>query len=79
MRSTKDRKIAGVCGGIAEYFDVDSSIVRLMWVLAVVLPIPFVPAFLGYFIAWIVMPKAYAAAVCIPSPPAATTASAQAV
>ena len=58
MRSVTDRKIAGVCGGIAEYFEVDSSIVRLLWVLVVLLPIPFVPAFLGYFVAWLVMPKA---------------------
>lgn len=57
-RSVMDRKIAGVCGGIAEYFEVDSSIVRLLWVLAVILPIPLVPAFLGYFVAWIVMPNA---------------------
>jgi phage shock protein C len=57
-RSVSDRKIAGVCGGIAEYFDIDSTIVRLIWVLLVILPIPLVPAFLGYFIAWIVMPKA---------------------
>ena len=27
-----DRKIAGVCGGIAEYFDIDAAIVRLGWV-----------------------------------------------
>jgi phage shock protein C len=58
MRSATDRKIAGVCGGIAEYFEMDSTIVRLVWVLAVLLPIPFVPAFLGYFVGWLVMPKA---------------------
>ena len=32
-RSKKDRMIAGVCGGIAEYLGIDSSIVRLLWVL----------------------------------------------
>lgn len=31
-RSQSDRKIAGVCGGIAEYFDLDSTIVRLITV-----------------------------------------------
>ena len=35
MRSRTDRKIAGVCGGIAEYLDVDSTIVRVIWVVAV--------------------------------------------
>ena len=58
MRSVVDRKIAGVCGGVAEYFDVDSTIVRLLWVLACFVPFPVIPAILGYFIAWIVMPEA---------------------
>src|SRR5688500_18491368 len=31
-RSTTDRQIAGVCGGLAEYFQVDSTAVRLVWV-----------------------------------------------
>lgn len=30
--SDTDKKLAGVCGGIAEYFDIDSTIVRLIWV-----------------------------------------------
>ena len=32
---SKDRKIAGVCSGIAEYFDIDPTIVRILWVLFV--------------------------------------------
>ncbi len=32
-RSTDDRIIAGVCGGIAEYFGIDSFVVRALWVL----------------------------------------------
>ena len=31
-RSEKDRMIAGICGGIAEYLDIDPVIVRLIWV-----------------------------------------------
>ncbi|HJY87562.1 MAG TPA: PspC domain-containing protein [Candidatus Acidoferrales bacterium] len=58
MRSSTDSKIAGVCGGFAEYFEVDSTIVRLVWVFLVVLPVPVVPAILGYLAAWIIMPKA---------------------
>jgi phage shock protein C len=58
MRSVVDRKIAGVCGGVAEYFDVDSTIVRLLWVLACFVPFPVIPAILGYGVAWIVMPEA---------------------
>ena len=34
-KSSSDRKIAGVCGGIAEYLGVDSTIVRLVWALLV--------------------------------------------
>ena len=33
MKSRTDRKISGVCGGIAEFFDVDVTVVRLLWVL----------------------------------------------
>jgi phage shock protein PspC (stress-responsive transcriptional regulator) len=33
-RSSRDKKIAGVCGGIAEYFGIDPTIVRLLWVIA---------------------------------------------
>jgi phage shock protein C len=66
MRSVADRKIAGVCGGVAEYFDVDSTIVRLLWVLACFVPFPVIPAILGYFIAWIVMPEAPLTAAVTP-------------
>lgn len=34
-KSQNDRKIWGVCGGIAEYFNVDSTLVRLIWALLV--------------------------------------------
>ena len=34
-RSKKDEKLAGVCGGIAEYLGIDSTLVRLIWALFV--------------------------------------------
>ena len=34
-KSVKDRKLTGVCGGLAEYFDIDSSIVRIVWLILV--------------------------------------------
>ena len=34
-KSVKDRKLTGVCGGIAEYFDIDSSIVRIVWLVLI--------------------------------------------
>ena len=58
MRSATNCKIAGVCGGFAEYFEVDSTAVRLVWVFLVLVPVPLVPAILGYLAAWIIMPKA---------------------
>jgi phage shock protein C len=78
MRSAVDCKIAGVCGGIAEYLEVDSTLVRLVWVLLVLMPVPVVPAFVGYFVAWLVMPKAPLAATVDPrTAPGAAPHSAQ--
>ena len=34
-KSRNDRKICGVCGGLAEYFNVDSAVVRLLWVILI--------------------------------------------
>lgn len=70
-RSVVDRKIAGVCGGIAEYLEIDSTLVRLIWVLLVLMPVPLVPAFLGYFVAWLVMPLAPYPTPQVASPAAA--------
>ena len=56
--SAVDKKIAGVCGGIAEYLDVDPTIVRLIWVALSVVPGGFVGGALAYFLAWIIIPKA---------------------
>ena len=54
-RSTKDRKIAGVCGGIAEHLDVDPTIVRLIAVVFALATVVF-PFLIGYLIAWWVVP-----------------------
>ncbi len=53
-RSKKNKILAGVCGGIAEYFDVDPVLVRLLLVLLVLM------GFAGiilYLVAWIIMPE----------------------
>jgi len=34
-KSRTDRKVAGVCGGIAEFFDVDVTVIRILWILAI--------------------------------------------
>jgi len=56
--SATDKKIAGVCGGIAEYLDVDHTIVRLIWAALSVVPGGFVGGALAYVIAWAIIPKA---------------------
>lgn len=53
-RSAHDRKICGVCGGIAEYFNIDSTIVRLGGVLLTC--VSFGTGILAYFIAAVIMP-----------------------
>lgn len=53
MRSRSDKKIAGVCGGFAEYLDVDSTLIRLIWLLFLFMG---GSGILAYIIAWIVMP-----------------------
>lgn len=56
--SATDKKIAGVCGGLAEYLDVDATIVRLIWVALSVVPGGFVGGALAYLLAWFIIPKA---------------------
>jgi len=53
-RSTRESRVAGVCGGIAEHFDVDPVLVRL-GVVALFLAVPPL-GLLGYAVAWLVMP-----------------------
>ena len=54
-RSRTDRKIAGVCGCIAEYFDIDPVIIRVLWLVAVCCA---GSGLLAYIIALIVIPQA---------------------
>lgn len=53
--SANDRKIAGVCGGLAEYFNTDATLVRLIFVVLIMLGGSGV---IIYLIAWIIMPSA---------------------
>jgi phage shock protein C len=55
VRPRCGRKIAGVCAGVAEYFDIDVTLVRLLWVVVAFFP-PSI-GLLGYVVAWIVMPE----------------------
>jgi len=51
---TRDKKICGVCGGVANFFDVDPTIIRIAWVCSVLC---FGVGFFAYFIAALIMPK----------------------
>jgi phage shock protein C len=54
IRPRAGRKIAGVCQGFAEYFDLDVSLVRVVWLLASIMT---GVGLITYPIAWIVMPE----------------------
>jgi len=53
-RSSTNYMLAGVCGGIAEYFDIDPTLVRLVWVIITLMG---GAGILAYIIAAIIIPK----------------------
>ena len=53
MRSGRDKKIAGVCAGVAHYFDIDPTIVRVIWG---VLAFGYGAGIVAYIILWIIAP-----------------------
>ena len=55
MRSGSDQKIAGVCTGVANYFDIDPTIVRVIWG---VLAFCYGAGIVAYIILWIIAPVA---------------------
>ena len=56
-RSLKDKKIAGICGGMAEVYDLDPTLIRLglvfLGIATGILPLLF-----NYIVGWIIIPKA---------------------
>ena len=53
--SDSDKKIAGICGGIAETYGIDSTLIRLAWVF-IGLATAIIPALVTYIVAWIIIP-----------------------
>ncbi len=53
-KSQVDRKLCGVCGGIAEYFNIDPTLVRLLWIL---FSLAGGAGLLAYIIAAVIMPE----------------------
>ena len=54
-RSKNDRMLGGVCAGLGEYFDIDHTVIRLVWAVITVLSIG--TGVLVYIIAWIIIPE----------------------
>jgi phage shock protein C len=54
VRPRHDRKIAGVCAGFAEYFDLDVTLIRIVWAVCIVCG---GVGALAYFVAWIIIPE----------------------
>ena len=53
--SNKDRKIAGFCGGLAEYFNIDPTLMRLIYIVLTFISMG--TGILVYLIAWIMVPR----------------------
>jgi phage shock protein C len=67
MRSSTNKKLGGVCAGLAEYFDMDVTLVRVLWLLVVLCG---GTGILLYIILWIVLPLAPVDVVVqTPAPP----------
>jgi phage shock protein C len=56
VRPRAERKIAGVCAGLAEYFDLDITLVRVLWLVITIFS-AVVFGIVAYVVAWIVMPE----------------------
>jgi phage shock protein PspC (stress-responsive transcriptional regulator) len=56
VRSINDRKIAGVCAGVAEYFDLDPLLVRIVWLLLLLCA---GTGALAYIVCWVLFPEGY--------------------
>jgi phage shock protein C len=57
---SKDKIIAGVCGGLAEWLGWDPTLVRILYIIVSILSAAF-PGFIVYIILWIIMPSEQAA------------------
>jgi len=54
--SNTDKKLAGVCGGLGEYFEIDSTLVRLLTVVIAV-PTGIIPMLIAYIVGWMIIPR----------------------
>ena len=64
VRLRATRKVAGVCGGFAEYFDLDVTLIRVVWLILAILTFPVL--LLVYVVCWIVVPEEPFMLACAP-------------
>ncbi len=57
LRKSRDKKLAGVCGGIAEYCGIDPTVVRLLWVLGTIFLSVIVGGIVAYLVCALVFPE----------------------
>ncbi|CAH2461569.1 MULTISPECIES: PspC domain-containing protein [Bacillus] len=55
-KSETDKMLFGICGGLGEYFDISSTLIRIIWVIAILC---FGTGFLVYLICLLLMPRSY--------------------
>ena len=56
LTRSQDEWIAGICGGIAQYFGWDKNLTRIIWLLLTLFTAGF-PGIIAYLVLWILMPK----------------------
>ena len=56
-RSTTDKKLLGVCGGLAEYFGLDSTLMRIIWVLVTLFTGIGLTLIVVYFVMGLIVPE----------------------
>lgn len=70
-RSREESRLAGVCGGLGTYLDLDPVFVRVIWVAGTCIT-GFIPGIVAYLLAWIIMPEQPLPVVMPTAPPVVT-------
>jgi phage shock protein C len=68
FRSTSNRTLGGVCGGLAEYLGIDTTIVRVLCVVLSIYPGALIGGVLAYLIAWAIIPTSQAVMTPVSTP-----------
>jgi phage shock protein C len=67
VRPLTGRKVAGVCQAFAEYFDLDVTLIRVVWLVSAILTFPVL--FIAYGLCWIVIPEEPRMVAVVPAAP----------